>query len=549
MLGRADIDDTGGGGYAGNNPVPVGIDPFDRSIFEGKVYSLKNRDFLISQIQKINVLAKNTTFDTAPVPATFLYMDVATRLAAFDIQDVRELSMGLFNGTTLLSISQPGSVPQYFNKRTGKILEGIGGDPGKKLFASTVGGGGTLSYYTQFTDSGIPVFAVIKGDSGFWEDVKKGAGIIGLILAFTGVGAIIGAAVMGAAAAAAYPLVAAAIGNICIETVLTGGDISAAVKNGVLGMAAQGIGGYVGGATQSAVIGQAAQAATNAAIKGQSIDVAVASAVIVNYGQQGIKMLNDSVTDSLDPDASDFSDPNFFNFDLDTDFLAALNQLDLSPMTIVPDSWGNLFTVTGDYLQLSPNTYAQWLYTDSDGNIRDATNNVVLTAAEAEFAISQNQAMGADMAVKMAVWDQMINRAPGFENPVPANDATPADMPKAAPQIKLPTANGMTWAEFASNAFKATMQYETARMQLMRTGRIVPTYATGTGTPYSQVVGLPVVQADGSIITRNANGTQTIQYPDGSTQIIGGVAQSTGINTNTLLIGGAVLAGLLILKG
>jgi len=540
MLGLT-TDDGGGNGHVINS------DP-DYSYFEGKKYSVKNRNFLITQLQKVNALAKNTTFDTAPVSAAWLYTDLANRMAAFDIRDIRELQMGLFIGHTHLDVSQSGSVPQYFNTRTGVLLEGIGGDPGSKLFASTVGGGGTISYYTQYSQSGVPIFAVIKGDSGFWEDVKKSAGIIGLILAFTGVGAIIGAAVMGTAAAAAYPLVAAAIGNISISTVLSGGDIEGAVKNGLLSMAGSGFGGYIGDATGSAIIGQAAQAATNAALKGQDLVTAVAMSAATNLGSQGIKMLGDAIDNSVDPDLSDFSDPGFFDFNFDTSFLDVLDQFDLTTTSIIPDTFGNVFNVSGDFLQLAPVTAAQWLYPDDYGNIRDASNNIVMTANEAQNAIDQNSGMAADMAVKNALWEKMISDSDTQQTSLPPNSSTPKDAPAPAGQVKTPAAGGMSWAEFASNAFKATMSYETARLQLLRTGRITPTYATGAGTPYSQITGLPVVRADGSIVTRNANGTQTIQYPDGSTQVIGGVAQSTGISTNTLLIGGAVLAGLLILK-
>lgn len=547
MLGLTTTTDDGGSNGNPNHPGTV-FDP-DSAYFEGKRYSIKNRDFLISQLQKVNTLAKNSTFDTQPVSAAWLYIDVANRMAAFDIRDVRELQMGLFIGNTHLPVSQSGSVPQYYNQRTGVILEGIGGDPGSKLFASTVGGGGTIKYYTQYSSSGVPIFAVVKGDSGFWEDIKKSAGIIGLALSFTGVGAAIGVAVMGTAAAAAYPLIASAIGNISISTVLSGGDIGSAVKNGLLGMAAQGLGGYVGDVSGSTTIGQAAQAATNAALKGGNLIDAVAMSAVTNLGSQGIKMLGDTVDNSVDPDSSDFSDPGFFDFDFDASFLDVLDELDLTTTSIIPDTFGNVFNVAGDFLQLDPVTAVQWMYPDDYGNIRDSSNNIVMTAQEAQNAIDQNPGMSSDTAVKTALWQEVIHDSDSIqaaESPI-AN--TPKDAPSPAGQVKTPAASGMTWVEFLNNAFKATMSYETARLQLLRTGRITPTYATGTGTPYSQIVGLPVTRADGSIVTRNANGTQTIQYPDGTTQIIGGVAQSTGINTNTLIIGGAFLAGLLILKG
>jgi hypothetical protein len=66
---------------------------------------------------------------------------------------------------------------------------------------------------------------------------------------------------------------------------------------------------------------------------------------------------------------------------------------------------------------------------------------------------------------------------------------------------------------------------------------------------------VPIRQSDGSVITNNGNGTQTIRLPNGQTTttstnynksgIFGGTFG--GIPTSTLLIGGGVLLAALLL--
>ena len=74
------------------------------------------------------------------------------------------------------------------------------------------------------------------------------------------------------------------------------------------------------------------------------------------------------------------------------------------------------------------------------------------------------------------------------------------------------------------------------------------------GTVRPQTPGVPVRNADGSVTVNNGNGTQTTTFPNGqkstiSTSTFGTFGGSIGgISTNTLLIAGAGLAALLLLR-
>jgi hypothetical protein len=89
------------------------------------------------------------------------------------------------------------------------------------------------------------------------------------------------------------------------------------------------------------------------------------------------------------------------------------------------------------------------------------------------------------------------------------------------------------------------------------TGKYTPTYATSAyGTPRVQAVGVPITQPDGTVITNNGNGTQTVRSPTGQistmstgfTSSQGSILSGLGVSSNTLLIGGGVLLAVLLLR-
>jgi hypothetical protein len=82
------------------------------------------------------------------------------------------------------------------------------------------------------------------------------------------------------------------------------------------------------------------------------------------------------------------------------------------------------------------------------------------------------------------------------------------------------------------------------------------TYRPGAVNPYGTVrppvVGVPVRQADGSTVVNNGNGTQTVTYPNGTkttmSTSVAGAGGFGGVSSNALLIAGAGLAALLLLR-
>lgn len=233
-------------------------------------------------------------------------------------------------------VNEEAGLSFFYDKRTGSLFEQPGlvnamvnkseasGYRNDDLFtAFNFDGRFNYFVYLKFTPDGYPVFFTLTEDTGSdWVDIRGGlifvAGIV-VSFAFPALGAYIGTAVMGASAAAAYPLVAAAIGNACVAAVLNGGDIEAAAISAVAGSAGQGVGQFAKAATDSAMIGAAAAAATRALVVGGDIEKAVAGS-LVSYGLQNAGSLVSSLqqgVDSMDLFASDnsFTADGGFNLD------------------------------------------------------------------------------------------------------------------------------------------------------------------------------------------------------------------------------------------
>ena len=97
--------------------------------------------------------------------------------------------------------------------------------------------------------------------------------VIGVMLALAGVPLMIGSAALGAIGvdAAAMPLAAQAVGNMAVSTAMNGGDVSKAVTGALVGMAASGVGDYVGTASETAKISKTAADAVQSTLKVASV--------------------------------------------------------------------------------------------------------------------------------------------------------------------------------------------------------------------------------------------------------------------------------------
>ena len=263
-------------------------------------------------------------------------------------------------------------------------------------------------------------------------------------------------------------------------------------------------------------------------------------------------------------------DPGSFEIDLTlADIGANVVDLDLSifedfgleATDLLPDAFGNIFTVTGEAVSLDPETYVKTIYIDEAGNYRDFSNEVVMSQAEADAAFNER---GLDEDVSNALAEKVRGLSGTSFVSTQGNANRPDGTPAPAAQGQRPFFEVLS--QEVLSWFKSITSYSLAKEQLQKTGRYTPPYGTNpAGTAYSQVPGVPIPRADGSIVTNNGNGTQTIVYPNGQSktvpvsvnpaQISQGVytpgsfggALIPGVSNQTLLIAGVGLVAVALL--
>ncbi|NDG05413.1 MAG: hypothetical protein EB121_08740, partial [Alphaproteobacteria bacterium] len=117
----------------------------------------------------------------------------------------------------------------------------------------------------------------------------------------------------------------------------------------------------------------------------------------------GIKLAENigaNMFDFADFDLGDIAvvDPGSFDVDLSlsdiganvVDFdLSIFQDFGLEATDLLPDAFGNIFTVAGEAVALDPETYVKTIYLDEFGNYRDFTNEVVMSQAEADAAFNE----------------------------------------------------------------------------------------------------------------------------------------------------------------
>lgn len=131
------------------------------------------------------------------------------------------------------------------------------------VYLQTSGGGLDRGQY--FDKDGNPVGIQLRVAS---TNMAMGLGL--MLLAVPGLNAVIGSLVLGTETAAAYPVLANAVGNAAVSTALNGGDVAAGVKSAALGY----VGGVAGGFAKDAV-----SVATGSDLIGKAADVTVSSLV------------------------------------------------------------------------------------------------------------------------------------------------------------------------------------------------------------------------------------------------------------------------------
>lgn len=274
-----------------------------------------------------------------------------------------------------------------------------------------------------------------------------------------------------------------------------------------------------------------------------------------------------SVDDLTDLEFPTFDPGSFDDFGGDT-FLIDVPDIDISPADIGAvvddltielgdlgidtndlgiDITGAVYDDLGELVSPSIEVYAQSLYIGDDGGVYDFANRELLSPQQAAAAFDEG---GID-ELTAQTWAAASAGGNTFVAETP-NAARPATTPAARSTGVLPTFSGDSYAAFLLNAASTIGNFVLAREQIQRTGRYTPPGSTSPyGTANPTRVGVPQAQPDGSVIVKNADGSVTRTNIDGSQQVIRPGQQAGmfgGISSNTLLLGGAALAAILLLR-
>jgi hypothetical protein len=234
----------------------------------------------------------------------------------------------------------------------------------------------------------------------------------------------------------------------------------------------------------------------------------------------------------------------------------ALMREGLDAAALVPDDLGILYNVAGQWVEIPIEEYALQLYASRgpNGGVRvvGSDNNEVLS----ELQVA-NRTSDADLQTQL-MQGLTARCGPTQSCGLPQPSGTPpADRPASLTQpAKETTVSGvLDYAKVAEALTKSFANIITVIRQVENGtyGRAPSPY--GQTSPYGtlrpQQPGVPVRNADGSVTVNNGNGTQTTTKPNGQvvttrTSVAGGTFG--GISSNTLLIAGAGLAALLLLR-
>lgn len=513
----------------------------------------------------------------AGIPTTDRAAVLAEQLFALGVRDLSRLSIGsVTRYTGADSRASAGAVVDWSQYRgaptrtysflayAGEPIGYLSTDGGASIEAdpydaSGVGvldlwdaaGSGHIKWSPVAVPTGAVVFVPVWASS---SDVPvEVVAIIGIAAAFAGFPAMIGEAVLGAEAAAAYPLASKAVGSVALQTALTGGDIEAATRSAAASLVGAEFGNVVGSGLDSAQIGKVAAAAATAAIQGGDVEKAVLKS-LVDIGAKAMdETLVDYGTGDWDPSLMEYVTLDDLGIDpgtVDTSDILADNtdtftQADIDLSVVSPDIYGNLFLASGEFVELSDVTFVDSIYVDSDGNIRAPDNSIMIPSEDALNATVDQ--LSAEIA------RQMDAGADKVETSQPAPPSRPAAIPPAASQTKWPSISDATKLLDAIGKLSAQLK---STVNAVKTGTYRPPSTSPVGTPRNTPVGVPVTLPDGRVVVNNGNGTQTIRNPDGTTVTVpssysgasgAGASLLPGVSNQVLLIGGAVLLGAVLL--
>jgi hypothetical protein len=435
----------------------------------------------------------------------------------------------------------------YFNKINGKQFDQSASDRWESAFE----GKGGVYYKVKFTNTGLPVFYTQWFDTGWKSEIAPFLPFIAIVGAAVGLPLLVGDSILGAIGVGVEnSAISATIGNVAVNTVLTGGDVGSALAKAAAGTAGGYIGDIAGTGVDSVEMGKIAGAAATAAIQGKDAKNAASLAALT----LGIKMGDQvDIADSLDPNETlvtledigvDINNIDLAALDkIDELNNAYLQSLDLTIDSELPDAAGNIFNGAGEVVELSFDDYLGEISVNPEtADVVDPYNRVLIPG---------DQAVRLSKEEIQAELDRVYQEDQGKTVPAGKTYAgRKADLPPPANQVKVPTL--LDQSTYAEKLLKAAVSIG-ASVKAIANGTFRPAYSMSPyGTPRVQAVGVPITQPDGSVIVNNGNGTQTIRYANGTTRTVGTTYTSTGmfggISSTTLLIGGGVLLAALLLS-
>jgi hypothetical protein len=331
---------------------------------------------------------------------------------------------------------------------------------------------------------------------------------------------------------------------VAVNSVLTGGDVGAALAKAAAGAAGGYVGDFAGTGVDSIEMGKIAGAAATAAIQGKDPKNAAALTALT----LGISMGEEDQVIFDDADTISFEDIGVNIDAMNLDELLALNEANLQAFDLnidseLPDADGNVFNGVGQAVELNFETYTRGISVNAEtADVVDPYNRILIPG---------NQAVQMTEAEIQTELDRVIKESQGQTVASGKTYATRnADLPPPAGQVKIPTLLDQT--TYADKLLKAAVGIG-ASVKAIANGTFRPAYTMSPyGTARVQSVGVPITQPDGSVIVNNGNGTQTIRYPNGQSKTVASTYSSTGmfggISSTTLLIGGGVLLAALLLS-
>jgi hypothetical protein len=358
--------------------------------------------------------------------------------------------------------------------------------------------------------------------------------------------------------------------------VTSGGDPVKAIENAAASYVGAQAGNFVSTAVDSAAAAKIASAAVTAAAKGQDIGRAILTS---GAGVAAGAIITGPIVNPDDIYDYDVNIPTVGDVVVSLDDLgiigditideAAVAAAGVDPNAVLVSDDGDLVDVQGQTVAYTAETFASGINVDEQGNILGPDNRVIITKAEADAILAANDAacaapagswktvagLGAVCVSPTQAIANEITRRVGSQAgktviPGTGSNVRPAGTPPPNPNgVKLPEAVG--WAAAAEAITKSAANVLSIIKQV-ENGTYRPGAVSPYGTVRPPVVGVPVRQANGSTVVNNGNGTQTVTYPNGTKTTMStstaGAGTFGGISSNTLLLVGAGLAAVLLLR-